>query len=292
LVEGQIETARRFAIDYVNCMSDPAREAADCGAKVEYFPDQPAALVEHEALLREKSTLASLQIPDPLGGGRMHNAVRAIGLFRQRIEGEKLIEGWVEGPCAQGADLRGINALMLDFYDDPEFVKDLFEFVLEMELRYARVQVEAGADMIGIGDAAASLVGPEIYQEFVWPFEKRMVDGIHALGAKVRLHICGNIRPLLGAIGRLGCDLIDLDSLTPVHEARERIGPKPVLIGNLNPVAVMRNGEPNLILREIARCHGEAGERFIVGAGCEIPRDTPAANVMALSEYARSTGGG
>ena len=33
LVEGQIRTAEEFGFDYVNTMSDPAREAADCGAR-------------------------------------------------------------------------------------------------------------------------------------------------------------------------------------------------------------------------------------------------------------------
>src|ERR1019366_2922794 len=105
-----------------------------------------------------------------------------------------MIEGWVEGPIAEGADLRGINTLMLDFFDDPAFVRDLFAFVVEMELRFAREQLRAGADVIGVGDAAASLVGPDIYNELVWPYEKKLVDGIHALGGKARLHICGNTR--------------------------------------------------------------------------------------------------
>src|SRR3954471_6788007 len=120
---------------------------------------------------------------DPLGGGRMHDRVRAVALLRERAGGDLLVEGWVEGPCAEAADLRGINTLMLDFYDDPAFVRDLFAFVLEMELRFAREQVKAGADVIGVGDAAASLVGPQIYNELVWPFEKQLVEGIHSLGA-------------------------------------------------------------------------------------------------------------
>ena len=54
LVEGQIRTAEAFGFDYVNTMSDPAREAADCGAVVEYFDNQPVALVEDQALLADK----------------------------------------------------------------------------------------------------------------------------------------------------------------------------------------------------------------------------------------------
>lgn len=92
----------------------------------------------------------------------MHNTIKAITLFQEKVRGEELIEGWVEGPCAEGADLRGINTLMLDFYDGPKFVRDLFDFVIEMELPYAREQIKAGAELIGIGDAAASLAGPEI----------------------------------------------------------------------------------------------------------------------------------
>ena len=58
---------------------------------------------------------------------------------------------------------------MFDFGDDPVFVRELFSFVVQMELRFAKAQLEAGADIIGVGDAAASLVGPRIYNEFVLP---------------------------------------------------------------------------------------------------------------------------
>ncbi len=288
LVEAQIQTARKFDFDYVSCISDPAREAADCGAAVQFFEDQPPAIDELRALLADKRALAGLKVPDPLGGGRMHDRVKAAGLFQEKVGGEFLIEGWIEGPCAEAADLRGINTLMLDFYDDPEFVRRLFDFVLQMELRFARAQVEAGADLIGMGDAAASLVGPQIYEEFVWPYEKKMVDGLHEMGARVRLHICGNIRRSLAPIGRLGCEIVDLDFMVPVAQARQVMGPEQILLGNLDPVAVLRNGTPQSIAAGLAECHRQAGPRYIVGAGCEVPRDTQEANLFAMRDYARS----
>lgn len=287
LVRGQIETAGRFGFDYVNTMSDPAREAADCGAAVQFFDEQPVALIEDRALLANPSDLRRLKIPDPLGGGRMHNGIQAIGLFKELVGKEKLVEGWVEGPIAEAADLRGINTLMLDFYDDPAFVRDLFAFVVEMELRFAKEQVAAGADMIGIGDAAASLIGPDIYNEQVWPFEQKLVDGIHALGVPTRLHICGNTRRLVGGMGRLGCGIVEVDSLTPLRLAREQM-PRQMILGNLNPVAILRNGTPEAVTATVAECHRDAGERFMVGAGCEVPRDTPAGNLEALCDYARA----
>jgi MtaA/CmuA family methyltransferase len=288
MVEGQIRTAEAFGFDYVNSMSDPAREAADCGAVVEYFDQQPVALVEDQALLADKTRLASLKIPDPLGGGRMHNSLKGLALYKERVGKEMIVEGWVEGPVAEGADLRGINTLMLDFFDDPVFVRDLFAFVIEIELRFAREQLKVGADLIGVGDAAASLVGPDIYDEFVWPYEKKLVDGIHALGGKVRLHICGNTRRILEGMGKLGCEIVDLDSMAPMSEARQQMGPKTILLGNLNPVAVLRNGDAAGVTAAIAECHRQAGAPFIVGAGCEVPRDTPAENLRALCAYAHT----
>jgi len=287
LVAGQLRAAELFDFDYVNTMSDPAIEAADCGATVKFYPDQPPAIEESNALLADKTKLVGLKAPDPAQGRRMLNRIQAIALFKERVGGDKLIEGWIEGPCAEGADLRGINTLMLDFYDDPEFVRDLFAFVLDMELRFAKAQVAAGAQMIGIGDAAASLVGPRLYEEFIWPFEKQMIAGVKALGARPRLHICGNTRRILDGMGALGCDIIDLDFLAPVSEGREKMGPAQVLLGNIDPVRTLRDGNPDSVYQALAECHRQAGGRYIVSAGCEVTRDTPHENLRALARYAR-----
>jgi MtaA/CmuA family methyltransferase len=290
LAEAQIRTAEKFEFGHVSCVSDPAREAADCGATVHFFDDQPPAIDEVHSLLQDKRALVGLAIPDPLGGGRMHDRVLAAAAMHQRVGGQRLVEGWIEGPCAEAADLRGINRLMTDFYDDPPFVRDLFDFVMEMELRFAKAQVEAGAELIGLGDAAASLVGPQIYEEFVLPCERKMVEALHAMGAKVRLHICGNIRRILAGIGSLGCDIVDVDYLVPLEAARREMGPHQVFAGNLNPVATVRNASAAEVAAAVAECHAQAGPRYIVAAGCEIPRDTPEANVLALGEYARTHG--
>ena len=289
LVAGQLRTAEEFDFDHVSAISDPAREAADYGARIAFFDAQPPAIVEDDALLKDAGTLAKLTLPDPLGGGRMHDRIQGIALLKERVGDDKLVEGWIEGPMAEAADLRGINTLMLDFYDDPAFVRDLFEFVVEGALRFAREQVAAGADIIGVGDAAASLIGPDLYEEFVWPLEKTLVDGMHAMGARVRLHICGNTRSIAGGMGRLGCALVDLDSMCPIDHARAEMGPEQVIAGNINPVEVLRNGSPDSITAALAECHAQAGDRYIVGAGCEVPRDTPHENLNAMRDFARET---
>lgn len=286
LVEAQVRTARQFGFNHVSCISDPTREASDLGAAIQWFPDQPPAIDEDRALLADPTRLAGLQPPDPLAGGRMTDRVAAARLFRQTVGDEFVVEGWVEGPCAEAADLRGINTLMLDFYDDTGFVHRLLDFATLMGLRFARAQVDAGVDIVGIGDAAASLLGPQIYHEFVLPYERRLVDGIHEMGALVRLHVCGNTRRIVAGLGSLGADILDVDYPVPLAEARAAVGPGQVLLGNLDPVSAVMNATPASIAEALAVCHRDAGPRWIVGAGCEIPRATPAENVRALAAYA------
>jgi MtaA/CmuA family methyltransferase len=287
MAEAQLRTAERFDLDQVSCISDPAREAADLGAHIRYFDDQPPAFEESQALLADKSALAGLKIPDPLGGGRMHDRVNAAAMLKEKIAGERIVEGWIEGPCGQAANLRGINHLMLDFGDDPAFVFDLLEFAVEMELRFAKAQMDAGVELMGVGDPAASLVGPAIFTEFIYPAQKKLVDGLKAMGLRTRSHMCGNTRRILKGRGELGYDIVDVDVMVPLAEARLKM-PDQVILGNIATVEVLRNGTVEAVLEAVGKCHEDAGELYIIGAGCEVPRDTPAANMFALRDYARS----
>jgi MtaA/CmuA family methyltransferase len=287
LARGQVAAADRFGFDHVSAISDPAREASDLGATVQWFDDQPPAIVESGALLGEKSKLESLRLPDPAAPGRMRDRVEAVRLLAAACGTTRIVEGWVEGPCAMSADLRGLNTLMLDFFDDPPFVVALFDFTVRMEIEFARAQVEAGATLIGVGDAAASLVGPKLYTEFVLPAERRLVDAIRALGVPVRLHICGNTKRIVDGMGQTGADIIDLDYPTPLGHARRAMRETQVLLGNIDPVRALRDGTPESIEAALAKCFAQAGTAYICGAGCEVPRGTPHANLEAMTRFAR-----
>ncbi len=288
MVEAQIKTAELFGFDYVSTISDPAREASDYGAKIQWFDDQPPAIVEDEALFADMSALTQLHTANPIPGGRMEDRIRGVELLRRRAGNTLFVEGWVEGPCAESADLRGLNRLMLDFHDEPAFVRELLEITVEAAICFAHAQIEAGADIIGIGDAAASLIGPAIYKEFVWPQEKRLVDAIHAKGGRVRLHICGNTRRILDGMAELGCDMVDIDYPVPLDKARSTMGPQQTLAGNLDPVRDIRDGTPESITQALEALHQQVGAQWIVAAGCEIARGTPHENLHALVNFAQT----
>jgi MtaA/CmuA family methyltransferase len=286
LAEAQLRVAEQFGCDHVSAISDPAREVSDLGGAIEWFEDQPPAIRGDVSLLGDKAALKTLQVPDPETPGRMSDRVRGVRALAARAGSSLMVEGWVEGPCAMAADLRGMSTLMLDFFDDAEFVNDLMEFCVRMETRFAAAQVAAGATLIGVGDAATSLIGPKIYTEFVLGWEQCLVENIHALGVPVRLHICGNTKRIVHPMGETRCDIIDLDFLTPLSEARAAMGPDQVLLGNLDPVRTLHDGTPDSVYAAVAECHAQAGSRYIVGAGCEIPRGTPVENLRAMARYA------
>jgi len=286
MAEAQIRASDEFGFDHVSGITE-TREAPDCGARIQFFEDQPWAIDESNARLAVKSALSGMRPPDPLEARHMRDRIDGLALMTTQVGNRKIVEGWVEGPCGASSDLRGINTLMLDFHDDPSFVLALFEFVVELAIRFGREQVKAGAGVIGIGDPAASLVGPRIYDEFVWPYEKKLVDGLQAAGAKVRLHICGNTRRSLESIGRLGCDIVDIDAAVSLAEAREKMGPRQTLLGNLDPVRELRNGTPESVTQALEERLRQAGPRYIIGAGCEVVRDTPPENMRAMQEFAQ-----
>jgi len=64
------------------------------------------------------------------------------------------------------------------------------------------------------------------------------------------------------------------------------MGPDQVLLGNLDPVAALRAGTPESVRAAVRQCHRDAGARYIVGAGCEVVRDTPEENLRAMCGYA------
>jgi len=280
----QVIAAQQFGFDHVSVISDPCCEAADLGAAIFYPPDAPPAIIEERALLAAPATLQQLRIPDPhRAGSRMANRIEAVGLLRRQAGATHLVEGWVEGPCAESADLRGINTLMLDYYDEPEFIHALANFTVDVALEFARAQMEAGADIIGVGDAAASLINRDLYEEFVLPHEQRLVRGIQAAGGRVRLHICGRTGHLLDAMATLNCEIVDLDTLVDLRAARAAMTSRQVLLGNIHTVNVVKNGTADDVHRALAQCRADAGPAWIAGAGCEIPRGSPSENVRCFA---------
>ena len=291
MAEAQLKTAEDFDIDCLLTCSDPAREVIDIAGEdsVEWFEDQGPAINEERAALLDMARLKTFRLPDPLGGGRMHDRIRGIEMMYREVGGHRSIVGWVEGPLALAQELRGLNHVMMDFLENPSFVDDLLEFSADVAIPYAMAQIAAGVDTIGMSDAAASLIGPSHYRRFVLPRQKRVLEAIKAAHPEIitRLHMCGQTESLLPAMAELPADIFELDFPVDLSLARKHLGPGRVISGNVSTVSTLLTGTTDSVYQEAARCHRISGSNHIVNSGCEVSPMTPPENLRALIRYAR-----
>ncbi|CAA7602433.1 Uroporphyrinogen decarboxylase [Acididesulfobacillus acetoxydans] len=285
LVESNLRVAKDFDLDILGAISDPFREVFDFGGKVE-FPEDDIPLCS-DNLLKSYEDLPKLQIFDPYRSTRMQDRIQGIELYKREAGSEYPIMGWVEAPFAEAVDLRGMNEIMLDVYDHPEKLHQLLEICLEAEIRSAVAQIKAGADLIGMGDAAASLLGPDLFGAFALPYEQRLIAAVHEAGALARLHICGNTTAILNLMKLSGADIIDVDWKVNFKLACETYRGYAAACGNFDPVAVVQQGTPARIREAVWKCLDAGDANTLIMAGCEIPLSTPHENLKAIAEALR-----
>jgi MtaA/CmuA family methyltransferase len=283
LVESKLVAADMFGIDSVSTISDPMREAAGFGAKV-IMPENDVPYCE-ENLIADLSMIKNLRVVDPLTSERMLDRVRAIELFKTQVKGKIPIIGWVEGVLAEAADLRGVSELMMDLILEPNAMIELFEILYEQQKAFAQVQVDAGADFIGIGNAVASLIGPDLYEQFCLEYEQRIIKDIHNMGAKVKLHICGNTGPILHLLAKTDADIFDVDHVVDFEKSIQAFrGSKTIVNGNLDPVSEIMSATEEEVVAAVNKRIAIAGPRTMISGGCEIPRSTPKEIMVAMNK--------
>lgn len=291
MAEAQLRTVEDFGLDCLLTCSDPARELIDIAGEgsVKWFSDQGPAINESRAALTNKSLLKTFKIPDPNGGGRMHDRVKGIEIMYEHVLGEISIVGWIEGPLALAAELRGINNIMLDMLNDALFVEDLLDFCTEVAICYASPQIEAGADTIGMSDAAASMMGPKFYERFLYPRQKRVLTAIKEKHPETitRLHMCGNTDVLIPKMRELPVDIYELDFPADLSNARAILGSDKLISGNVSTVYDLLKYTPERVYESARRCHQACGKMHIVNSGCEVSPLTPPDNLKALIRYAK-----
>jgi uroporphyrinogen decarboxylase len=200
------------------------------------------------------------------------NRINEIREFKRLVGDKYFIVGWVEGPVAAYADIRGLTEASMDFLDDPDACGKAMDVIVESAIKFITLQIEAGAHCIGIGDAFCSQIGPGPYRELAFEREKRLVNHIHSIGAKAKLHVCGNTSPIMKDMIATGADILDVDHLVPdMGQFAGFLSPAQAFSGKSDPVSIIQNGTPEQITESVCKSRAEAGGRVIVSAGCEVP---------------------
>ena len=281
MCKANISLVSDYGIDQLDVMSDAYRATSAWGGMITYHENTTPRCTSPLADSKDFGLLAT---PDLQKSRRLKNVLDGIDLYREFGYGKYSITGWVEGPAAEAANVRGVENYLMDLILDEAFACDLMDRCTGFAIDFAKAQIDRGCDTVGVGDAIASQVGPDLYERLILPREKILVGAIQRAGGLVRLHICGDITPLLPGIATLGVDIIDCDWQVDVIKARKILGYKTVIAGNLDPVEDILRSAPDKIHAGFKQIYNEIGNPYFVNGGCEIPRGTPPENLRAVCE--------
>jgi len=298
LANAQINCADHFGIDHVNVSTDAYREASAWGVEMKWDGHTPTAR-KHLKL----EDFDSIELPDLINNERIMNRVKAVKLLKDKTEGKQCIVGWIEAPFAEICCLFGVmEVLMIPRNFWTENIKSLIDRVIPIQIEFAKLQIEAGADIIGAGDSIVSQIGPKKYKEACLEKTQFLFSEIKKY-VPVLYHTCGNNsgidregNDMLKLIGSSGCDILDIDYQVDMSLAKEKIGAEVCIRGNANTqVLGSEHYSEKDVEEEIKKniVAGKPGGKFMLAAGCETPwspRDLAIRNLNIMKDLNEKMG--
>jgi len=290
LTDAQIQCAKFFGIDHVNVSTDAYREASAWGVKINFEGHTPVAKAGSYLNWRD---FDSIEDPDLLTSPRVQNRVEAVRLLRKEAPDQCVI-GWIEAPFAELCCIFDmVETIKIWMQTDWERIfKNLLKRILPVQLQFAKLQIEAGADIIGAGDSAISQIGPKRYKMTTLSVTQELFRSIR-LHVPVLYHVCGdNARidkegnDMLNLIASSGASIVDLDFQVDLTTAKEKIGHRICLRGNTD-TTILGNRYYSVdqineaVLKTITA--GKPNGKYMFAAGCEWPWEPKELAIRNLS---------
>ncbi|WP_054697115.1 uroporphyrinogen decarboxylase family protein [Syntrophomonas palmitatica] len=289
MAEIEIEVFNRFRPDGAGIGMGLRAMPEAMGAKVGY-PDYGIAYIQ-EPLLKDYDDIKHLRRIDPWRDPCLSMILRANQMVQDAIGNQVAVSSGIVGPFTLAAAIRGFENLLRDIYKNPQAVHDILAVVTENNLRYIDSACSLGLGT-GIGDpvASGSMISPEHFREFAKPYLKICIDRIRKwTGSGGRLHICGKTKNLWNDMVDCGASILSIDNIEDLEEAKQAVGDRVCLMGNVDPVKTIKEGTVADVHREVRECIRKAQNNprgFIISSGCQIPIGTPGANIQAMMDAA------
>lgn len=292
LAQAHLAAYRHFGYDIIRVFTDLYTQGEAMGARV-YYPLDETAYLDSPAI-HDPKEISRLEPADPYKDGNLLQHLEAMKRVVDAVGHEVPVTGALTGPFTNASFLIGTENLVKLIYKNPEAVHRLCELSLETNLRYAQAMIEAGCTP-SLTDpmSSGSVISPQQFQEFSFPYLKRLIAYIHSRGKTVTLHICGQTHKIWNLMAETGADCLSLDNEADLLKAKEEVGHKVRLMGNVRPAEIMLEGTPEQVRREVIRCVRKAYDNpkgYIVASGCSLPTETPFANIHAMLDTVRAIG--
>jgi len=216
--------------------------------------------------------------------GRVRLILEAVRILSDKWGEELSIIGSMIGPFSLAQHINGDNWFG-NIFTGENIVPALLDLCSDFNTEYAKAMVKNGADTIVIIDPTASyeLIGGEFYEKFALPYQKKIVDAMKELDVATVLHICGDTTNGLEIMDKTGVNGISVDQRMDVRTTKNNLE-NAVIIGNLDPVAVLWDGTPDDVADASMKVLN-AGVGLL-SPGCGIVSMTPTANLQTMVKCA------
>jgi len=292
LARGQIAAWRRYGADNVNTGPGLTGIAEAIGSRIA-FPDSTPYVAEN--VVKEEKDLDLLKVPDPEKDGRLPLFLEAASIVLREIGDEVGLSMTTSGPFTTAASIRGTDRFLRDLHKNPEFAHRLLRLATDSIIRFSAAAIGVGA-RIGLADPTASgtMISPKQFREFALPYLTEVTAALTAIaGVAPSLHICGNTAKIWPEMADTGVSVLSLDDAVDLAAAKELVGHRVALLGNVRPTAAMYLGTPDDVRANALECLLKGWDNpkgYILGLGCGLPIDTPPENIHALVAAAREYG--
>lgn len=194
--------------------------------------------------------------------------------------------------------LRGMENLMMDFYDHPQFVRDLLRVIADYNIAQLRRALEFEIDCVHFGDDWGQQhglqMGPEIWREFILPELTRMYAAVHAGGKFVSIHSCGDVDELFGDLVGIGLNCFNpfQPEVMDVPQLMQSWRGRLAFHGGLSTQRTLPYGTPEEVRAASERllALGRDGG-YIFAPAHAVEGDVPLANMLAFIEAAHHGAG-
>lgn len=223
-----------------------------------------------------------------------------VKLAVNRFGDEKAVFFLMRGVFVRSWRVRGMQNLMLDMIERPDFVHELAEMVTDYNIEMCGSAAEAGADVLIIEDDIAStestLISPAHFDTFVAPYNKRVLDYAHKLGLKVVRHSDGNIWPILDRLIDMGYDglnPLEAEAGMDLKKVKDYCGDRICLTGNIDCGELLCNGSKEQVERAVIGAIEVAapGGGYILCSSNSIHPGVDPHNFIAMIKAAKKYGG-
>lgn len=283
---GQLRLWQRYGHDCVFGIPHVVEDVTAFGASLMYF-ENGAPSVGRMVINRYEAWF-DLAIPDPVETPELQETLRAIEWLKSQLGGEVPVAGACIAPFSLPSMLMGTEHWMrLLFLEPPELRAEVLPQILDITtefcVRWANLQLEAGADAIVLADgmASAAVITRNQFIDLALPSVRNTLAQIN--GPVIHEGV-GDIYPMLDLIAETGAVGVILTYQDDLAAAKSEVGHNLVLLGNLNNIDI-RNWTPHQMRQkaQIALEQGAANGRFILSAqGPEIPLGTAPEVIQAM----------